>query len=174
MLVSDTQHYVVNDPQDGAGAVPAEPAPCWDDPSQTIVDAANEPTPAEPGPLPFMAETLASIVAALLACTVRVRPINAEEWAPWRVNLDGTPAMQVANYQPGRISLAIINTPTSTGTVYLSRQPASPAGPNTWPLPPGYGLELRSTRSVYACTDAGMTAVIALCGEYDVGASERL
>lgn len=165
--MSDTIHYQQTDTL--APAEPAPPEPCWDDPAQTIVDPANEPGPPSAPPATPPAVPLDVLVACLQALVVATREVRANEWTTWRVNLAGVVAVGVANRQPGRRSLLIVNRTTSAGTVYLCRQDATPDGPNTWPLAPGVGAKLEGTGPVTACTDAGVTAQLVVTAEYELG-----
>lgn len=171
MTTTEEMHYVVDDPQDGAGAEPLDPGPIREqDDGHFVGDLGPVPEPEPPTPT----VSLEALLAALRKLVLPTREVAADDWAAWRVNLNDVATMVVANRQATRTSLLIVNL-SGSATAYLSsRANLSPAGVNTFPVGPGATFTLDATGPVYGCTDAGAAAQLAVVAEYDTAGGGEL
>jgi hypothetical protein len=171
-----TEHLVIEDPQAGVGPERLADPPLRYDPSDPLVAETYEPEPPPAGPPPLMALPLETILAALRRLVVPTREISADDWAPWRVNLNDVNTIVVANRHAGRRSLLLVNLAAAGGaTAYIgSRINLSPGGINTFPIAAGATFTLNGTGPVYGCTDAGASLQLAVVAEYDTAATGEL
>lgn len=170
--MSTTEHYIVDDPiGDGAEPMPAPPER-EPEPGHFVTDPGPEPPPPEP----FVSLPLETILAALRRLVIPTREVAADDWAAWRVNLEGAATYVVANRNGGRRKLTVRNLAAAAGpTAYLSSRPnVSPAGINTYPVAAGESVTLDATGPVYACTDDAATVQLAIVAEYDTAAGGEL
>lgn len=157
-------HLTITDPL-AEGAEPAQDVPLRVDPAEPIGEAPPE-LPAEP-PTPPPPRRLVIHLPDDLVVSVRTK--LGDDWSASRGTLAGEELKPIANRHPGRTKLKIRNLNTAPGApVYItSRLTGGAGGANTFPIAAATDLDITSTGTVYACTDAGANTNYALIAEWD-------
>lgn len=157
-----TDHYSTSDP-----LIPpevAEAPPERDDYDGHFVTDL----PSSPAPAPHVAIPLETILCALRSLVVATREVQADDWAPWYINLAGEANVAIANRQPGRRELIVRNLNAGGGaTAYIGARPNMSQLGASWRLAPGESVTIKSGGAVYAMTDPAATVLLNVLAQFD-------